>query len=256
PFFVLPWLLIPLFAWLPDPANPAAPLLTGNRTLLTILGLGLAAWGAYAARLLLSNPQDLARTENHPTWTHMYLQLMSAQAGFALAYLFLVVKLAVPRYAAAKLVPPSFESDGYRVAWSGLSLTFDEKTLNAIVGQLVERIPDLKDLKIQVAPGELAATAVIHRFGVPLSAKAILTQLRLKDGFLAFVLDRVQALSFIPIPDQLLTYLVQKAPAGLLTYYSADRIMVVNLNDWLPAGMDLSLEKTVFEKGALTLQFA
>ncbi|HKA35753.1 MAG TPA: UbiA family prenyltransferase [Thermoanaerobaculia bacterium] len=88
PFFVLPWLLIPLFAWLPDPANSAAPLLTGNRTLLTILGLGLAAWGAYAARLLLSNPQDLARTENHPTWTHMYLQLMSAQAGFALAYLF------------------------------------------------------------------------------------------------------------------------------------------------------------------------
>jgi len=87
PFFVFPWLLIPLFAWLPDPANPAARLLTGNRTLLTILGLGLAAWGFYAARLLLANPQDLARTENHPAWTHMYLQLMSAQAGFALAYL-------------------------------------------------------------------------------------------------------------------------------------------------------------------------
>ena len=48
-------------------------------------------------------------------------------------------------------------------------------------------------------------------------------------GFLAFVLDRVQALSFIPIPDQLLTYLVQKAPPGLLTWYGADRIMVVNL---------------------------
>ena len=88
PFFVLPWLLIPLFAWLPDPANSGAPLLTGNRALLTILGLGLAAWGVYAARLLLANPQDLARTENHPTWTHMYLQLMSAQAGFALAYVF------------------------------------------------------------------------------------------------------------------------------------------------------------------------
>ena len=32
--------------------------------------------------------------------------------------------------------------------------------------------------------------------------------------------------------------------------------MVVNLNDWMPPGMDLSLERTVFEKGALTLQFA
>jgi 4-hydroxybenzoate polyprenyltransferase len=88
PFFVVPWLLIPLLARLPDPASRSgAALLTGNRTLLTLLGLGLAAWGAYAARLLLRNPDELASTENHPAWTHMYLLLMAAQAGFALAYL-------------------------------------------------------------------------------------------------------------------------------------------------------------------------
>jgi 4-hydroxybenzoate polyprenyltransferase len=86
PFFVFPWLLIPLFASLPDPGHSSATLLTGNRTFLTVLGFALAAWGAYAARLLLSNPEDLARTENHPAWTHMYLLMMSAQAGFALAY--------------------------------------------------------------------------------------------------------------------------------------------------------------------------
>lgn len=87
PFFVVPWLLVPLFAWLPDPDNRAEPLLTGDRTLLTLLGLGLAAWGIYAARLLLRNPDELARTENHPAWTHMYLLLMSAQIGFAVAYI-------------------------------------------------------------------------------------------------------------------------------------------------------------------------
>lgn len=87
PFFVLPWLLVPLFARLPDPDNRAEPLLTGNRMLLTLLGVGLAAWGVYTARLLLRNPDELARTENHPAWTHMYLLLMSAQVGFAVAYL-------------------------------------------------------------------------------------------------------------------------------------------------------------------------
>ena len=86
PFFVLPWLAIPILARMPDPDQPGGYLLTGNRTLLTILGLGLAAWGAYTARLLLANPDELARTENHPAWTHMYLLLMSAQVGFALAY--------------------------------------------------------------------------------------------------------------------------------------------------------------------------
>ena len=127
--------------------------------------------------------------------------------------------------------------------------------MNRLVALLAERIPEIEDLKVHVTSGELAVTAVIHRFGVPLSAKATLSQLRLKDGFLAFVLDKVQALSFIPIPDQLLSYLVQRAPRGLLTYYPDDRIMVVNLAPWMPPGIDLSLERTVFEEGALTLQF-
>jgi hypothetical protein len=148
--------------------------------------------------------------------------------------------------AAAPTLAPSGEEPGFRVRWSGLSVSFDERTLNALV----------QDLRIRVAPGELSATLVVRRFGVPLSARASLSQLRLKDGFLAFVLDRVQALSFIPIPDQLLTYLVQKAPAGLLTWFAEDRIMVVNLNDWMPPGADFSLERTVFEDGKLTLHLA
>lgn len=154
---------------------------------------------------------------------------------------------------AADEVPPT--ENGLRVRWRGLALTFDEATLNRLAERVTERIPDLQDLKIHVAPGELSATLVVHRFGVPLSAKATLSQLRLKDGFLAFVLDKVQALSFIPIPDQLLSYLVQKAPHGLLTYYPEDRIMVVSLSAWMPPGIDLSLERTIFQEGALTLQF-
>jgi len=82
PFFVLPWLLIPALTWLPGGAR-----LTGNRVFLTALGIGLALWGAYTARLLLRNPEELASTENHPAWTHMYLMLMCAQVGFAAAYL-------------------------------------------------------------------------------------------------------------------------------------------------------------------------
>jgi uncharacterized protein YpmS len=155
--------------------------------------------------------------------------------------------------ASAAEIPP--ESEDFRVRWRGLALIFDEPTLNRLVALLAERIPEVEDLKVHVTPGELAVTAVIHRFGVALSAKATLSQLRLKDGFLAFVLDKVQALSFIPIPEQLLSYLVQKAPRGLLTYYPDDRIMVVNLSPWMPPGIDLSLERTVFAEGALTLEF-
>ena len=86
PFFCLPWLLIPVGAWLPDPFGPG-PILTGDRTLLTLLGLALSVWGGWTARLILRDPAALARSENHPSWTHMYLMMMFAQVGFAIAYL-------------------------------------------------------------------------------------------------------------------------------------------------------------------------
>ena len=79
PFFVVPWLLLPIGAW--------TSILTGNRWVLTALGILLSAWGAYTVRLILRNPDELARVENHPSWTHMYLMMMTAQVGFAVAYL-------------------------------------------------------------------------------------------------------------------------------------------------------------------------
>jgi chlorophyll/bacteriochlorophyll a synthase len=86
PFFCLPWLLIPLGAWLPDPFGEG-PVLTGDPALLSLLGLALFAWGVWTARLILRDPAALARSENHPSWTHMYLMMMFAQIGFAIAYL-------------------------------------------------------------------------------------------------------------------------------------------------------------------------
>jgi 4-hydroxybenzoate polyprenyltransferase len=87
PFFVIPWLLIPIGAFTRNPWDPAHHILTGNPWLLGLLGVGLAIWGGYTVYLLVRNPDDLARVENHPSWTHMYLMMMAAQIGFAVAYL-------------------------------------------------------------------------------------------------------------------------------------------------------------------------
>lgn len=80
PFFIFPWLLLPLGAHL--------GILTGSRTFLTILGVALAAWGSYTVWLLVRNPDELTSSENHPSWRHMYLMMMTAQIGFAAAYVF------------------------------------------------------------------------------------------------------------------------------------------------------------------------
>ena len=80
PFFVLPFFLIPFGVW--------GGILTGNPTFLLALAATLILYGAYTVYLLVRRPEELARTENHPSWTHMYRMMMVAQVGFALAYLF------------------------------------------------------------------------------------------------------------------------------------------------------------------------
>jgi len=78
PFLVLPFLLIPY--------GVARGYLSGNPAVLYALTALLCIWGAYVVYLMVRRPDDLARTENHPSWTHMYVMMFAAQIGFALAY--------------------------------------------------------------------------------------------------------------------------------------------------------------------------
>jgi len=87
PFFVLPWLLMPLGAMMENPLEPGHTILTGNRWVLSGLGVGLSLWGLYVCYLILKKPEELATVENHISWKHMYLMMMAAQVGFAFAYL-------------------------------------------------------------------------------------------------------------------------------------------------------------------------
>lgn len=79
PSFVLPFLLIPL--------GTRQGWLTGQPLLLYALGAILCVWGVYTVYLILRDPDELARTENHPSWRQMYLMMFTAQVGFMVAYL-------------------------------------------------------------------------------------------------------------------------------------------------------------------------
>jgi len=77
PFLVIPYLLIPLIAWLAGPEN-----LRPQASWLVIL----AIWGVYTSWLIVRDPDSLALEGNHPSWKHMYLLMMATQLGFALIY--------------------------------------------------------------------------------------------------------------------------------------------------------------------------
>jgi 4-hydroxybenzoate polyprenyltransferase len=86
PFFVFPWLLLPLGAVLPDPFGHRAHLLSAPLAALGPLALVLAAWGAVVARSILRDPAALVGRENHPAWTSMYAMAVLTHVGIVLAY--------------------------------------------------------------------------------------------------------------------------------------------------------------------------
>src|SRR6266511_2501905 len=79
PSFVVPFLMIPLGAWI--------GVLTGDFWSLQLLGCVMTAYGIYVCYLMLRRPEELAVEENHVSWAHMYRMMFVAQIGFALAYL-------------------------------------------------------------------------------------------------------------------------------------------------------------------------
>lgn len=93
PFFIFPWLFIPLGMYLKrdfhaaDGTVQSLPFLTGNPYILLGLTATLVLYGGYTVWLILRDPDALATSENHPSWTHMYRMMMVAQIGFAAAYL-------------------------------------------------------------------------------------------------------------------------------------------------------------------------
>ncbi len=88
PFFVFPWLLIPLGMWIErDYRGESLPMLTGSAWVLWGLTASLVLYGSYTVWLILRDPEALANVENHPSWVHMYRMMMLAQVGFAVAYL-------------------------------------------------------------------------------------------------------------------------------------------------------------------------
>lgn len=79
PSFVLPFLLINVGVF--------TGILTGHALYLHALGIGMTIYGMYVCYLMLRRPNELATTENHVSWAHMYRMMFVLQIGFALAYL-------------------------------------------------------------------------------------------------------------------------------------------------------------------------
>jgi 4-hydroxybenzoate polyprenyltransferase len=85
PFYVLPWILLALFARL---ELGGRPLLALPPTSAAVVGAGLALHGAWTAATLVAHAKHLGEPgRGRRAWRNLYLLMMEAQIGVAALYL-------------------------------------------------------------------------------------------------------------------------------------------------------------------------
>lgn len=81
---ISPFLIVPFFIF---PLGVIFGILHCSIFPLILLSVFFACWGSFIVFLLHKESLTLAIDSNHISWKHMYLMLISAQIGIALAYL-------------------------------------------------------------------------------------------------------------------------------------------------------------------------
>ena len=149
---------------------------------------------------------------------------------------------------------PSADLPALTVRWEGLVVAIDATTLNTIARKATRNVPEIREILIEPEDGRLGLTVRIKK-GIPVAFRGRVESVRFKDGFLGFTVADLRVFGIVPIPNWVLTKIVERQPAGRAFYYPDDRIVVVNLNGVLPPELSVQVKDVVFENGEMRFIF-
>jgi len=149
---------------------------------------------------------------------------------------------------------PSPDLPALTVRWEGLVVAVDATTLNAIARKAIRDVPEVRDILIEPEDGRLGLTVRVKK-GIPVSFRGQIESLRFKDGFLGFTIADLRIFRVVPIPNWVLTKIVDRQPEGRVFFYPEERIVVVNLSGVLPPELSVHVKDVVCENGEMRFVF-
>ena len=141
------------------------------------------------------------------------------------------------------------------VRWEGLVVVLDATTLNTALRKVMLRVPDVKGILVEPDDGRLGLTISLKKKRVRLPLRSHLGSIRLKDGFLGFQVEDLTVFGFLPIPNWLLRKIAARMPEGMVFFYPEGRIVVLNLNSFLPEELSVNIREVICENGEMRLVF-
>jgi hypothetical protein len=149
---------------------------------------------------------------------------------------------------------PSPDVPSLSVRWEGLVVVIDATTLNTVVRRALRRVPEVDDVLVEPEEGRLSLTIWFKKgFRMPLRSRV--ANIRFRDGWLGFSLEKLTAFGFLPIPAWVIRRIVRHLPPGFAFFYRAGRVVVLNLTTLFPPELSLIVREVVFEPGEIRAIF-
>ena len=149
---------------------------------------------------------------------------------------------------------PSPDLPALTVRWEGLVVAIDATTLNTIARKAIRNVPEVREILIDPEDGRLGLTVRVKK-GIPVAFRGDLESLRFKDGYLGFTIADLRVFGVVPIPNWVVTKIVDMQPPGRAFFYPEERIVVVNLNGILPPELSVQVKDVVCENGEMRFVF-
>jgi hypothetical protein len=127
------------------------------------------------------------------------------------------------------------------VRWDGIHAALDLDLIEHHLKTRIERVDRVSDLSVGGKGDSILLAASVVWKGVRIRVRIELGELRLKRRFLGLRLRRLNLLGGVPVPMGAVEILLQSFGPDIVRVFRGQAIVVVDLREWVPEELDLSL---------------
>jgi hypothetical protein len=125
--------------------------------------------------------------------------------------------------------------------WDGLHLVVDLRTVELHLDRLLGRTGKVSRLNVEGRDDTVRVLATLSFKGMSSRVSVDLSEIRLRQRYLGFRMRRITVLGGLRVPRRAVEAVIRDADPDRVTVFSGEGIVVVDLRDTLPAGLDLKI---------------
>jgi len=143
------------------------------------------------------------------------------------------------------------------LSWDGFSVRCDLDLLERLANrELPRRVAALREVRIGGDGSSIEIVARLAWQGLPAQLSVELTELRVYRRFLGCRVESVRGPLGLPVPVGVVAAVLRRAVPRLVRLDPADRVLLVDLREWVPPGVELGVTAANVSGRVLELRLA